>query len=73
MCILPSLDSTLQLKHLSSILIKLNLTEMLAHMNKGDFASMGVQQFGQQPWENLPCGSKTTIDKGGLINISGIH
>ncbi len=46
---------------------------MLAHMNKGDFASMGVQQFGQQPWENLPCGSKTTIDKGGLINISGIH
>jgi hypothetical protein len=45
---------------------------MLAHMNKGDFASMGVQQFGQQPWEKLPCGSTTTIDKGALIDISGI-
>jgi len=45
---------------------------MLAHMNKGGFASMGVQQFGQQPWEKLACGSTTTIDKGALIDISGI-
>jgi hypothetical protein len=45
---------------------------MLAHVNKGDFASMGVQQFGRQAWEKLPCGSTTTIDKGALIDISGI-
>ncbi len=50
----------------------LNLIEMLAHVNKGDFASMGVQQFGRQAWEKLPCGSTTTIDKGALIDISGI-
>jgi hypothetical protein len=50
----------------------LNLTEMLAHVNKGDFAPMGVQQFGRQPWEKLPCGSMTTIDKGASIDINGI-
>ncbi len=41
-------------------------------MNKGDFVSMGVQQFGWQPWEKLPCGSMTTSDRGALIDISGI-
>ncbi len=45
---------------------------MLAQMNKRDFAPMSVQQFGSQPWEQLPCGSMTTIDKGALIDISGI-
>jgi len=50
----------------------LNLTKMLAQMNKRDFAPMSVQQFGSQPWEQLPCGSMTTIDKGALIDISGI-
>lgn len=50
----------------------LNLTEMLAHMNKRDFASMGVQQFSRRPWEKLPCGSMTTIDKGALIDTNDI-